>query len=75
MNIPAMAIQIMFLAMKDFLALAGVGASTMDGLYATFHGASSGDGAIATGAGAAAGGDGMIVVLNGFPSFLQGKCY
>jgi len=46
-----------------------------DGLLATFQGDIAGEGAIARGAGEAAGGDGMIVVLNGFPSFLQGKCY
>jgi len=46
-----------------------------EGLFAAIQGDISGEGDIATGAGEAAGGDGMIVVLNGFPSFLQGKCY
>lgn len=64
-----------FLAMKDFLTLAGIGAVQAEGLFATIQGP-SGDEAIATGEGAAARGDGIIEVLNGFPSFLQGKqCY
>ena len=66
----------MLLALKDLLAIAGIGAFTViEGLFAAFRGDFSGEGAIASGAGAAAGGDGIIVVLNGFPSFLQSKCY
>ena len=72
---PAQAIQMMFLAIKDFLALATIGAVREEGLFATFQGDSPGDGAMATGEGAAAGGDGITLVLNGFPSFLQGTCH
>jgi hypothetical protein len=68
-----------YLARKDFLTFPGIGAvKSEEGLYATCQGDSSGDRPIAAGKGAAAtatGGDGIIVVLNGFPSFLQGKCY
>lgn len=63
-----------FLAMKDFLELAWIGAVREKGLFAPFQGDPSGDGAISTGEGAAAGGDGIIVVLNGFPSFLHRNC-
>lgn len=62
------------LAMKDFRTLAGTSLVGEEGLVATFQGEFSGDWAIATGEGAAAGGDGIMVVLNGFPSFLQGTC-
>jgi len=74
---PAPAIQTNFLVLKDLSAIAGIGAFKVvaEGLFATFQGDISGEGDIATGAGEAAGGDGMIVVLNGFPSFLQGKYY
>jgi len=74
---PAPTIQTNFLVLKDLSAIAGIGAFMVvaDGLLATFQGDIAGEGAIARGAGEAAGGDGMIVVLNGFPSFLQGKCY
>jgi len=62
--------------LKDLPAIAGIGAFMVsEGLCVTFQGDFSGEGAIAAGSGEAAGGDGMIVVLNGFPSFLQSKCY
>jgi len=71
----APAIQMMLLAIKDFLVLAGTCAVRAEGPYATFQGDSRGDGAIAMGAGAARGGDGMIVVLKGFPFLLHRTCY
>lgn len=62
-------------ARKDFLTFPGIDAVKSAGLYATCQGDSSGDRPIATGEGAAAtGGDGIIVVLNGFPFLLQGTC-
>jgi len=63
------------LAIKDLLALAGTRAVRAEGPYATVQGDSRGDGTIATGAGAARGGDGMIVVLKGFPFLLHRTCY
>jgi len=74
-KIPAPAIQMMLLAIKDFLVLAGTCAVRAEGPYATFQGDSRGGGTMPMGAGAARGGDGMIVVLNGFPFLLQRTCY
>ena len=72
---PAPAIQMTLLAITDFLVLAGTGAVRAEGPCAIFQGDSWGDEPIATGAGAAAGGDGIIVVLNGFPFLLHRTCY
>lgn len=64
-----------FLALKNFWEGADIGASEARGLYADFRGASRGDGTTSTGEGDGAGDNRIILVLKGFPSFLQGKCY
>lgn len=69
-----MAIQVIALADKNFFSLTGIGDIREKGPFAGLQIESSGAEAHITGAGeGAARGDGIIVVLNGFPSFLQRK--
>ena len=63
-----------FFVVKDFPHVEEFVIIGTDGPNARFPGVTSGDGATGEGKGEKAGGDGITVVLNGFPPLLHKKC-
>ena len=71
---PITAIQMTLLDAKNPFDLSDFCVTEAEGPFACFWGASATGGKLGNGE-MAGGGEGMIDVLNGFPSFLQNTCY